>query len=65
MAHIPEQLREFAERYTKAWCSQDPERAASLYAPHGSLTINAAWRGHFEEAKYERQLEHGGGSYSD
>jgi uncharacterized protein (TIGR02246 family) len=36
----PGQLRQFAERYTEAWCSQDPERVAAHYAPSGSLTIN-------------------------
>ena len=36
----PDQLREFAQRYTEAWCSQDPERVAGHYAPNGSLTIN-------------------------
>lgn len=34
------QLRKLAERYTEAWCSGDPERVASHYAPDGSLTIN-------------------------
>jgi uncharacterized protein (TIGR02246 family) len=34
------QLREFAERYTEAWCSGDPARVAAHYAPGGSLTIN-------------------------
>ena len=38
----PEQLHEFAERYTEAWCSQDPARVAAHYAPDGSLTINEA-----------------------
>lgn len=33
-------LRRLAERYTAAWCSQDPERVASFYASSGSLTIN-------------------------
>jgi uncharacterized protein (TIGR02246 family) len=33
-------LREFAERYTEAWCSQDPERVAAHYEPDGSLIIN-------------------------
>jgi predicted ester cyclase len=33
-------LHEFAERYTEAWCSQQPERVAAHYAPEGSLTIN-------------------------
>ena len=40
MAPDPGQLREFAKRYTEAWCSQDPERVAGHYAPDGSLTIN-------------------------
>jgi uncharacterized protein (TIGR02246 family) len=38
--HDADQLRGFAERYTAAWCSQDPERVAAHYAPDGSLTIN-------------------------
>ncbi len=33
-------LREFAERYTAAWCSGDPASVAAHYAPDGSLTIN-------------------------
>jgi uncharacterized protein (TIGR02246 family) len=33
-------LREFAERYTEAWCSGDPAEVAAHYAPNGSLTIN-------------------------
>jgi uncharacterized protein (TIGR02246 family) len=40
MALDPDRLREFAHRYTEAWCSQDPERVAAHYAPNGSLTIN-------------------------
>ena len=40
MTPTPEQLRELAERYTEAWCSQDPARVAAHYAPGGSLTIN-------------------------
>ncbi len=36
----PEQLRDFARRYTEAWCSQDPARVAAHYAPWGSLSIN-------------------------
>src|SRR5205809_5393291 len=40
MAPDPEQLREFARRYTEAWSSQEPERVAGHYAPNGSLTIN-------------------------
>jgi uncharacterized protein (TIGR02246 family) len=37
----PDELHEFAERYTEAWCSQDPARVAAHYASDGSLTINA------------------------
>jgi uncharacterized protein (TIGR02246 family) len=33
-------LREFASRYTAAWCSGDPASVAAFYAPNGSLTIN-------------------------
>lgn len=33
-------IRAFAERYTAAWCSQDPVQVASHYSPQGSLTIN-------------------------
>ena len=40
MTPAPDQLREFAQRYTDAWCSQDPARVAENYAPDGSLTIN-------------------------
>ena len=40
LAVDPDQLRDFAQRYTEAWCSQEPERVAAHYAPAGSLTIN-------------------------
>ena len=33
-------LREFAERYTAAWCSQDARSVAHFFSPEGSLTIN-------------------------
>ena len=33
-------LREFAVRYTAAWCSQDPASVAAFFSPEGSLTIN-------------------------
>ena len=36
----PARLREFAVRYTAAWCSQDPAKVADCYSPDGSLTIN-------------------------
>ncbi|MBH0179129.1 MAG: SnoaL-like domain-containing protein [Nitrospira sp.] len=34
------QLRDFAVRYTAAWCSRDAPTVAQFYAPDGSLTIN-------------------------
>jgi len=40
LAVDPDQLREFARRYTEAWCGHEPERVAAHYAPAGSLTIN-------------------------
>jgi len=36
----PAQLRDFAERYTAAWCGKDPARVAAFYSPDGSLSIN-------------------------
>ena len=33
-------LREFARRYTAAWCSQNAANVAAFYAPDGSLCIN-------------------------
>jgi len=33
-------LRDFATRYTTAWCSQHPERVAAFFSPAGSLTVN-------------------------
>jgi uncharacterized protein (TIGR02246 family) len=33
-------LRRFAEDYTAAWCSQNPERVASFFAPDASLSVN-------------------------
>ena len=40
MEEISTELRNFAERYTAAWCSQDPAKVASFFEPGGSLTIN-------------------------
>lgn len=40
MTTDPEQLRDFAERYTAAWCSMDPAAVAAHYSPDGSLAIN-------------------------
>jgi len=36
------QLRDFATRYTAAWCSQNPETVAAFFSPNGSLKINDA-----------------------
>jgi predicted ester cyclase len=33
-------LRDFALRYTAAWCSQNPSSVAALYSHDGSLTVN-------------------------
>jgi steroid delta-isomerase-like uncharacterized protein len=33
-------MRDFANRYTAAWCSQEPARVASFFAEDGSLKIN-------------------------
>ena len=37
-----DELREFATRYTAAWCSQDPASVAAFFAPGGSLQVNSA-----------------------
>ncbi len=37
----PDDLEDFASRYTAAWCSQDAARVAAFFAENGSLTINA------------------------
>ena len=34
------ELTDFATRYAAAWSSQQPDRLASFYAEHGSLTVN-------------------------
>ncbi len=34
------QLRDFAARYTAAWCSQNAANVPKFFAPSGSLTIN-------------------------
>jgi uncharacterized protein (TIGR02246 family) len=33
-------LTDFATRYAKAWCSQDPEKVAAFFAERGSISIN-------------------------
>jgi predicted ester cyclase len=35
-----DELAEFAKRYAKAWCSQNPESVAAFYADNGSLSVN-------------------------
>lgn len=40
MAEDGNRLRDFAQRYTAAWCSQDPAQVAAHYSSDGSLTIN-------------------------
>jgi hypothetical protein len=35
-----ENLSEFAKRYAKAWCSQNPESVAAFFAERGSISIN-------------------------
>jgi hypothetical protein len=40
MHEISPGLREFAKRYTDAWCSQDPAKVAAFFVDEGSLTIN-------------------------
>jgi predicted ester cyclase len=37
-----EELDKFAQRYAKAWCSQDPEKVAAFYANSGSISVNGA-----------------------
>jgi len=33
-------IREFAEAYTAAWCSEDPASVASFFEADGSLAVN-------------------------
>ncbi len=40
MAHDAEHLRDFARRYTEAWCSHDPTRVAAHFTPDGTIAIN-------------------------
>jgi nuclear transport factor 2 (NTF2) superfamily protein len=42
MPHRPDQLRDFARRYTDAWCSQEPTRVAAHYAADGRIVVNGA-----------------------
>jgi uncharacterized protein (TIGR02246 family) len=38
----PAQLRDFARRYTAAWCSRNAASVAAFFAPSGSLSVNGA-----------------------
>src|SRR6266481_5021504 len=45
-------LRDFARRYTGAWCSREAASVAAFFAPNGSLSVNgvlAAGRGAITE----------------
>jgi uncharacterized protein (TIGR02246 family) len=35
-----DELRQFAARYAKAWCSHSPEKVAAFFTENGSITIN-------------------------
>jgi hypothetical protein len=34
------ELNDFASRYAKAWCSQNPESVAAFFTERGSISIN-------------------------
>jgi uncharacterized protein (TIGR02246 family) len=36
----PFALKDFAKRYTAAWCSHDADAVASFFAKHGSIIVN-------------------------
>jgi SnoaL-like domain len=40
MTYEREQIEQLARDYTEAWCSRDPSRVASHYAPGGTIAIN-------------------------
>jgi nuclear transport factor 2 (NTF2) superfamily protein len=42
MAQDRRQIEQLARDYTAAWCSRDPARVASHYAPGGTIAINGA-----------------------
>jgi predicted ester cyclase len=37
---MSDELKEFAQRYAKAWCSQDPKKVAAFFAENALLTVN-------------------------
>ncbi len=38
----PDELNDFATRYTAAWCSQDAASVSAFYSEYGSLKVNDA-----------------------
>jgi SnoaL-like domain len=40
VVHDRRQIEQLARDYTEAWCSRDPGRVASHYAPGGTIAIN-------------------------
>ena len=40
----PDQLHDFATRYTAAWCSHDAQATASFFSEDGSLSVNGGER---------------------
>jgi hypothetical protein len=46
MISEPARLRDFAARYTAAWCSQNAPSVAACYAQDGSLTVNGGTPGY-------------------
>src|SRR5437868_14925506 len=37
---MSDELSNLAQRYAKAWCSQNPESVAAFFAENGSISIN-------------------------
>ena len=37
---MTDELLDFAERYAKAWCNQDPAAVVAFYAPNASISVN-------------------------
>lgn len=42
MKLTPSELRDFAMRYTVAWCSRNPASVGAFFAPDASLAVNGA-----------------------
>lgn len=40
MTMEPDHLNDLAQRYTAAWCSQNPAHVAAFFSPDGSLRVN-------------------------